>query len=753
MRTIDLNSDLGELENNSLDAEVMPYISSCNIACGGHAGNAEIMRRTVRLAKEHGVAIGAHPGYPDRTNFGRVSLDMDLAELCDSIRTQILLLKNIVESEGAVLRHVKFHGALYNDLSDDHERSLMVCKMIASIDPSLRIIGFSGSEFLKAAEDAGLVAVHEVFADRAYTENGKLVPRSQPGAVLHDEADCLAQAQRFMSGVSGLIADSICVHGDNPSAVRFVSNLRTFFKQQNIKVGPAGDLSFSFSPLGDRSLLARLPSRISKSTHLKIRALQLALEEMEGVVETVPCYAELKIDYNPSVISTESLQSRINALVLRPSELPASRLIEVPVVYDGADLAHVAEHNGLSEQEVIQLHSQGTYRVYMLGFSPGFPYLGGLNPKLATPRLEIPRTSVPAGSVGIAGNQTGIYPVESAGGWNIIGRTSLKLFDPDSEKPFLFEAGDELRFVPVVEEGKSSLSAGPLNNEASGCVRTPSPERFVSIIESGMYATVQDAGRPGWLRYGLPPGGAMDRGAFEAANVLLGNDPNAAVFECTGTIPVLEFSEPTKVAVVYADRFQTMDAPAGEPVRFQPLESGFRAYIAFECGIDVPVVMGSRSTYVPGQFGGFEGRVLRAGDVIALGGGAGGTPAFPSFAPPSSSRSCPVVRVVPGPEANWFDCGGLNTFLTESFAVSAKSDRTGIRLGGTPLSFCHDEQMVSSGIAMGTIQVPPSGLPIIMMADHPTTGGYPRIGNVVEDDLSILAQLKPGDEVRFVEMR
>ncbi len=742
MRTIDLNADLGELDDGSLDALVMPYLSSCSIACGAHAGNFESMRRTVRLAKEHRVAIGAHPGYPDPVNFGRRSMAFETGELCRLIRNQVLLLKQIAEAEGAFLHHVKLHGALYNDLAFDYDRSLAVAETLAAIDSELCFIVFSNSETARAAEDAGLTAIHEVFADRAYTKEGRLKPRSEPGAVLHDEAACLQQADRFVRGAAGLPADSICVHGDNPSAIQFVSTLRTFFEKQRIAVQPAGKPAFRFRPLGERSLLARLPARIAPSTHRRIRALQLALEGVRGIRELVPCYAELKVDYDPRLISFDALQAHIESLRLSPNALPEPRLIEVPVVYDGEDLRRVAEHHGIPEEEVIRLHAAPAYLVYMLGFSPGFAYLGGLHPKLATPRLDTPRISVPAGSVGIAGSQTGIYPVAGPGGWNIIGRTASKLFDPDAENPFLFAPGDRVRFVPV---GTARASSAPRT------ARSVPTSRFVKILDPGMYTTVQDAGRFGCLRFGLPPSGAMDRKAFEAANALVGNDSKAAVLECTGTMPVLECSEAMRIAVVYADRHEVL-AVSGRAA-FGPIRKGYRAYIAVAGGFDVPKVLGSRSAYVPGKLGG----ILKAGSLLPVGnragasGSAAGEKALPAVHREAESSVC--VRVIPGPEADWFDCGGLNTFLTEEFTVSSKSDRTGLRLEGTPLSFRRREQMVSSGIAMGTIQVPPSGQPIIMMADHPTTGGYPRIGTVVEDDLSVLAQRRPGDSIRFCEAR
>lgn len=275
--------------------------------------------------------------------------------------------------------------------------------------------------------------------------------------------------------------------------------------------------------------------------------------------------------------------------------------------------------------------------------------------------------------------------------------------------------------------------------------------RSARIIAAGMHTTVQDAGRTGWLRYGLPPGGAMDRAALKTANTLLGNNADAAVLECTGTMPVLECNHAARLSVVYADHFATMEVRAGEAVSLKPIVVGYRAYIAFEGGIDVPLVMGSRSTCLPAKLGGFEGRVLRSGDVLPIAGNA--SQRHGGYDVEFDQRLGGVVHVIPGPEANWFDCGGLNTFLSEAFRVSAKSDRIGIRLEGKPLTFRSNEQMVSSALGFGTIQVPPAGLPIIMMADHPTCGGYPRIGHVLEEDLSVLAQLRPGDPIRFKEVR
>ena len=207
---------------------------------------------------------------------------------------------------------------------------------------------------------------------------------------------------------------------------------------------------------GDGALVAEYGDAIDARLNARVRQLQHALEDLRppGVTELVPTYRSLLVHYDPMVVRHESAA----ALVLDAAgQLPddaggPTRVVTIPVIYgeaEGPDLAEVAAHAGLGEAEVVNLHAAGDYLVYMIGFMPGFPYLGGLHPAIATPRLTTPRTRVPAGSVGIAGAQTGIYPAESPGGWRLIGRTPVRLFDPRLDPPVLVQAGDHLRFMPV----------------------------------------------------------------------------------------------------------------------------------------------------------------------------------------------------------------------------------------------------------------------------------------------------------------
>lgn len=214
-----------------------------------------------------------------------------------------------------------------------------------------------------------------------------------------------------------------------------------------------------FQPLGDTGIRMEFQEKVSPELNRAIRTFCRRLEEknISGVTEWVPTYNAVTVYYWPNRIGYEELREELSALTEVESEVreESPEKIYIPTLYGGevgGDLPKVAQINGLTEQEVVDIHSGTDYLIYMMGFLPGFPYLGGMSKKIAAPRLDTPRTRVPAGTVGIAGEQTGIYPLESPGGWNLIGRTPVKLFNPDSEQPFLFRAGDSIRFYPISEK-------------------------------------------------------------------------------------------------------------------------------------------------------------------------------------------------------------------------------------------------------------------------------------------------------------
>ena len=210
---------------------------------------------------------------------------------------------------------------------------------------------------------------------------------------------------------------------------------------------------------GDKALFIEFGNAISPELSRRVRHLLLAIQNarIPGVIETVPAYRSLLIHYNPLEISPIELRNRLETLEqsAEDSEFPRPTVTEIPTVYGneyGPDLEFVAKHNSLSPEEVVRIHTGTVYQIYMLGFIPGFAYLGGMSPRIATPRLETPRSRIPAGSVGIAGSQTGIYPAESPGGWRLIGRTPIELFHPHKEPPALLQAGNHVIFVRITPQ-------------------------------------------------------------------------------------------------------------------------------------------------------------------------------------------------------------------------------------------------------------------------------------------------------------
>ncbi|ASJ12896.1 LamB/YcsF family protein [Thermococcus thioreducens] len=251
---VDLNSDLGESFGRyrlGLDEEVMNYITSANVATGWHAGDPLVMRKTLKLAKEKGVAVGAHPGYPDLLGFGRRYMKLTPEEARNYILYQIGALYAFTRAEGIELQHVKPHGALYNAMVREEELARAVIGGIADFDRGLIFVALSGSRPAEIAEEMGVRVAHEVFADRAYNLDGTLVPRSKPGAVIHDRDEI---AERVISMVKDggvraingewveLKADTICVHGDNPKAVEIAAHIRRVLEEEGVRVVPMKEI-------------------------------------------------------------------------------------------------------------------------------------------------------------------------------------------------------------------------------------------------------------------------------------------------------------------------------------------------------------------------------------------------------------------------------------------------------------------------------------------------------------------------------
>ena len=281
----------------------------------------------------------------------------------------------------------------------------------------------------------------------------------------------------------------------------------------------------------------------------------------------------------------------------------------------------------------------------------------------------------------------------------------------------------------------------------------------LDVLTAGLETTVQDLGRWGWQRYGVSPAGPMDESSHRRANALVGNDPRLATLEIALVGPTIRFVHRAICAVAGARFHLTVDGrpvagdttfpvSAGEVLRFGERVRGARAYLAVQGGVEVPLVLGSRATHVPSGLGGL-GRALRAGDVLFTG------EACPSRVPASEGRERPLpdggaeVRAIPGPDVNRFGASAIAVFGRETFRLASESNRMGYRLIGPDVAASEAGEIVSDATPAGTVQVPPSGQPILLMVDRPTCGGYPRLATVISADLPLAGQLAPGDWIAF----
>jgi KipI family sensor histidine kinase inhibitor len=532
-----------------------------------------------------------------------------------------------------------------------------------------------------------------------------------------------------------------------------------------------------FAPLGDSAVTVTLGEGIDPKACAAVSAFATALAnaKLAGVCDVVPAYASVAVFYDPAHVMGEGGTpyeklcaeiaragkdvERVETGAVKKAHEQRARMVEIAVYYGGEggpDLAEVAAHTGLAEDEVVARHSRAEYLVQAIGFAPGFPYLSGLPAELATPRRASPRAKVPAGTVGIGGAQTGVYPLESPGGWQLIGRTAVKLFDAQRAEPALLRVGDRVKFraaceheCHVIRDTRDPDTTGILRNDCHVIRDTCAGLR---VVNGGMFTTVQDLGRWGQRAAGVPSGGAMDGLAARLANWLVGNEESAAVIEMTLLGPEIEFLSDMLIAVggaEFADweTWRPVAVKAGQRIKWGAATKGCRGYLAVAGGIDVPVVLGSRSTYARAELGGWEGRALRAGDVLPLKAVARSVAEhwwidhriLPEYS------AAPTVRVVLGAQAGEFG----DEWLKAEFKVTPQSDRMGMRLAGPALVRARGGDLLSSAVAPGTVQVPPDGQPIVLMADAQTIGGYPQLAHAISVDLPLLAQLRPGDTVRF----
>jgi KipI family sensor histidine kinase inhibitor len=537
-------------------------------------------------------------------------------------------------------------------------------------------------------------------------------------------------------------------------------------------------------PFGDRALLVEVDGL---DAVLALHAA-LAASRPAGVTELVPAARTVLVRYAAADAGTA-----VRTWIAHAASAPgvAAPRADVPVVldtvYDGADLGMTAELLGISADTLVAAHETAQWRVAFTGFAPGFGYLVSADWPYDVPRLDAPRTRVPAGSVGLAGGFAGAYPRETPGGWRLIGHTDAPLFDPDATPPALLAPGAPVRFHSV----RASAIAPPLPRSttfvskhqvadadsvvprhAVGASRGMPGGKMpggeipgggtpgITVVAPGVFASVQDLGRPGQAALGVARSGALDRAALRRANRLVGNDEGAAGVEAVlGGFRAVAVRDTwfavtgARGPILLGDRPVDPDAatawPAGAELHLDWFTAGARAYLAVRGGLMPPAQVGSRST---DTMSGLGPAPLQPGDELPV--GLAAQPVPPNdLTPWDAPRDELEVPLGPGPRADWFAASALTALFGSRWVVSAQADRVGVRLDGPELERVRFDELPSEGMLPGALQVPPWGRPTILLADGPVTGGYPVIAVIPDAALDAIGQARPGTGIRFRHAR
>ncbi len=487
MRVIDLNADLGEGIGD--DDALLRIVTSANIATGAHAGGGRVLRRAVQSAVAGGVSVGAHPSYRDRGGFGRASHLAALqaeagarAALVRDLVDQILSVARAVERAGAPLTHVKAHGSLYNEAVAHPEPARVVLDAVHSIADRLgypvAVMSQPHGHLAQLARAAGSPLVAEGFVDRGYEPTGQLVARGLHGDLHGSIAAMVAQALDLAAGrvrsVDGstldLVVGSMCVHGDTPDAVDVAVAVHSALLDAGWQVSapwariesPSPQVALvpgdahpapriRALPFGDRAVLLEPLGHAGPATAWVLRIAARARAGWPGT-EVVAGLASVLVVFDHPAARPPPAQmgARLAAgggVHGGRSGSPGTRDHQIDVHYDGPDLADLAHALGVSARELAARHAGAHWTVAAVGFSPGFGYLTSSDPIFeAIARRADPRPRVPAGSLALAAGMCAVYPSESPGGWQLVGRTDTVLFDAGADRPALLEIGDVVSF-------------------------------------------------------------------------------------------------------------------------------------------------------------------------------------------------------------------------------------------------------------------------------------------------------------------
>ncbi|QNP50477.1 5-oxoprolinase subunit B/C family protein [Diaphorobacter aerolatus] len=520
-----------------------------------------------------------------------------------------------------------------------------------------------------------------------------------------------------------------------------------------------------FLPVNSRALLVELADL--DDTLALLASLQKT--PVHGVEELVPAAQTILVQFRPSATTAPQIVREIASRRLDARAGRSDVLVEIPVHYNGEDLTDVAQMLGISADEVIRRHTQGEYTVAFTGFAPGFGYLVGGDPIFNVPRRSSPRTRVPAGSVALAGHFSAVYPQASPGGWQLIGVTETPMWDLSRELPALLQPGYRVKFVDAATLPQAAATAAEAPAPETK-QQDPSRTSALLVRATGLLSVFQDRGRHGQAGQGVSAAGAVDQAALKTANRLVGNASDVAALETVGGGLQLKSRGDTVVAVTGADAVLSITTAAGQrwnAARYAPFAladgdtlaigqpvAGARCYVAVRGGFDVTPVLGSCSTDTLAHVG---PEALKVGDVLSV------LPA-PRHAIVGEAALAPddlptlhddvVLDIEFGPRTDWFTPDAVELLCTQRWQVTPQSNRVGLRiLGDVPLSRTVTAELPSEGTPLGALQVPANGQPVLFLADHPLTGGYPVIACIAPHHLDRAGQIPVGAWLRFNPIR
>lgn len=479
------------------------------------------------------------------------------------------------------------------------------------------------------------------------------------------------------------------------------------------------------------------------------------------IQEMIPAARTILIYFDHLFTNVKALIQWISAQKIDQQIFITGKEVVINVRYDGIDLAGVAEYLGLSTHEVIQKHSNSRWQVAFIGFAPGFAYLISPDqPFRSIPRLASPRKKITAGSVGLAGEYSGIYPKDSPGGWQLIGQTDEKMWDLHRQQPALLLPTDQVVFNDISRNPTQVTVASASFIPEQALKKTA----IFKVENVGLQVLVQDQGRKNVAAFGVGQAGALDKKAYASANQIVGNPHHAAVLEILNGGLRLEVLQSTVIAVTGADaelwisyanghqvkenRYQPIALDQGDEVYIASPQAGIRHYLAVRGGIAAEQVLGSASYDSLAELGTAP---IKVGDQICSAQLKTQSVDLNQCAIALSKVGEQViVDIVLGPRTDWFTHESLALLLEQSWLVTTESNRIGLRLlGDQPLQRQLNQELPSEGCCTGALQVPVNGQPVLFMNDHPLTGGYPVIATVAPYHLDLIAQLPAGCSIQF----